>query len=237
MAAMSEDEVMAAALRDAMLAEIAAIEAMPEHKFSRGFERKMKKLFAQRTARPESEHRRMSLKRKAVLALLAALIAAFVAGCASLAYYLWNHYKIEDYGLYSLLDITDIENAPTSLEERYEIGADMSGYSENVLTDEYFHYWIEYKNPENTIIISFSQYTKETCQNVLLNTENALVMPREVSVHNCNGIFYQTFYGGMVLIWDSGDYVLDMIGNGISQDELFALAESVRKVDDPLSSP
>ena len=37
MAAMTEDEIMAAALRDIMLAEIETIENMPQHKFSRKF--------------------------------------------------------------------------------------------------------------------------------------------------------------------------------------------------------
>ena len=232
MPVMTEDEIFAAALQETMLADIAEYEKEPYHKFSHKFERKMKKLFLQQTATPKTENKRIPLKRKLTVALLVVLISAFVAGCASLAYYLWNKFKIEDYGLYSLLNLTDIENAPTSLEERYEIGADMSVYSENILTDESFHYWAEYSNHENTVIISFMQYTKEVCQNVVLNTEDAIVMPTEVSVNNCNGIFYQTYYGAMVLIWDNGNYVLNLSVNGISQDELFTLAESVRKVDD-----
>ena len=192
----------------------------------------MKKLFAQQKAPSKTENKQITLKRKLVVAFLVVLISAFIAGCASLAYYLWNHFKVEDYGLYSLLNITDIENAPTSLEKHYEIGVDMSGYSQNVVLDEFFDYWVEYKNIDETIVISLDQYTKESCQNVLLNTENAVVMPTETEVMGCRGIYFETYYGGKVLIWDNGDYIFELHGNGISQEELFALAESVRKVDD-----
>ena len=232
MAAMTEDEIMAAALRDVMLAEIETIENMPKHKFSRKFERKMKKLFAQQKAPSKTENKQITLKRKLVVALLVVLISAFVAGCASLAYYLWNHFKVEDYGLYSLLGITDIKDCPTELLEHYELDVEMKGYSKEILLDEYFQYWVAYQKKDEQINISFSQNTKDTYQNIFLNTENALVMPTEVTVNGCKGVFYQTFYGEMLLIWDVGDYILDMTGYGISQEELFALAESIRKVDD-----
>ena len=232
MPVMTEDEIFAAALQETMLVDIAEYEKEPDHKFSHKFERKMKKLFAQQTATPETENKRIPLKRKLAVALLVVLISAFIAGCASLAYYLWNHFKVEDYGLYSLLGITDIKDCPTELLEHYELDVEMKGYSKEILLDEYFQYWVAYQKKDEQINISFSQNTKDTYQNIFLNTENALVMPTEVTVNGCKGVFYQTFYGEMLLIWDVGDYILDMTGYGISQEELFALAESVRKVDD-----
>jgi len=133
--------------------------------------------------------------------------------------------------LYSILNIDSNGNFPTELKDRYAVGADMSGFTENVYVDEYFIYGVEYKSSGKKIQINFEQCTKEAVQNELINTEDALVPPAEEEVNGCRGIFYETKAESMCLIWDVGDYIIHMSASGISKNELYALAETVQKVE------
>ena len=58
-----------------------------------------------------------------------------------------------------------------------------------------------------------------------------MVKPTELEVRGIKYIFYQTKYGDMVLIWDIGDYIIEVGAYGFSKDELILMAESVHKVE------
>lgn len=227
-----DDEMIAKALSEALAADIIEYQKLPDHKFSRRFRSKMKKLIARPFPRTnDASERHIPLKKRMVVALIAVLLSLFLMGAALIAYKLWNYYRVEDYSLYSILNIDDSGDFPTELEERYRIGADMSGFTERVLTDEYFNYWVEYKSPDGIITINFEQYVKEAVQGMLLNTENALDEPTETEINGHRGVLFQTRYGDMVLIWDVGDYIIRLSTIGIRQNELFSLADSVQKVE------
>ena len=106
--------------------------------------------------------------------------------------------------------------------------ADISGYTKTIIMDETFAYDVEYDNAEKNIHIAFSQNKKSTVYT--LNTENR-EPPAEVTVNGCNGIYYETKYGTHEIIWDTGDYLLDLSVRGIGKDELFLLAGLVQKVE------
>lgn len=229
---MNNNEMISKALCEALATDINEYKKIPDHKFSRRFRSKMKRLIA----RPfpitnGASERHIPSKKRIVIALIAVLLSLFLMGAALVEYKLWNYYRVEDYGLYSILNIDDSGDFPTELEERYRIGADMSEFTERVLTDEYFNYWVEYKSPDGIITINFEQYVKDAIQNIHLNTENAIDDPTETEVNGCRGVFIQTRYDNMVLIWDVGDYIISLLATGISKNELFSLAETVQKVE------
>lgn len=226
------NEIIAKALREALIADINEYEKIPDHKFSRHFKLKMKRLIA----RPfpitnDASERHIPSRKRIAIALIAVLLSLFLMGAALVAYKLWNYYHVEDYRLYSILNIDGNSDFPTELEERYMIGADMGEFTENVLTDEYFNYWVEYKSPDGIITINFEQYVKEAVQGMLLNTENAVDKPAETEVNGHRGVFFQTRYGNIVLIWDVGDYIIKLSATGIGKNKLFSIAESVQKVE------
>lgn len=228
----SNDEIISRALLEALKADISEYEKLPDHKFSRRFKSKMKKTISEYLSIVrESSEKNVSLKRKIVLAFLAVIFMLFITGAALTIYKLWDYYRFDDYGLYTIFNIDGGGDFPTELEERYEIGEDLSGFSKNVLTDENFNYWVEYKSCDGNITISFEQYVKDAAQNMLLNTEKAVDEPIETEVKGYRGVFFQTRYCNMILIWDVGDYIISLSATGISKNELFSLAETVKKVE------
>ena len=229
---MNNNEIISKALWNALQADISEYEKLPDHKFSHRFKSKMKKTISDYLSPATKPYEKsIPLKRKIVLAFLVVILLLFMTGAVLTVYKLWNYYHFEDYGLYSILNIDSGGNFPAELEEHYKIGTDMSGFTENVLTDEYFNYWVEYKSPDGNITISFEQYAKDAVQNMLLNTENAVDEPTEAEVNGHRGVFFQTRYNNMVLIWDIGDYIISLSTTGIGKNELFSLAESVQKVE------
>lgn len=225
---MTNDEKIAMALEQALRDDIAEYEKLPDHKFSCGFDRKMKRLFQDGLAR--ERHTSCARVRKKLPAAVIVVISVFlITGAAATTYVLWNNFRLESRGLYTLLNITDVENCPTTLEGRYRLTADLSGFTENILSDDEILYFVEYENKEKNIKISFQQGTKRGTA-MALNTED-MSSPIEVTVNDCNGIYYETKYGTHVFIWDTGDYFIDLEGTGIGQNDLLSLAKFVQKVE------
>lgn len=229
------DKIISTALMEALKADMSEYEKLPDHKFSYRFKSKMKKTISDYLSPAikliEPSKKSIPLKRGIILALLAVILLLFTTGAALTFYKLWNYYYIEDYGFYSIFNIDSNGNFPTELKERYAIGADMSGFIENVYIDEYFIYGVEYKSPDEKIQINFEQCVKEAVQNELINTEDALVPPVEEDVNGCRGIFFETKAESMCLIWDVGDYIIHLSALGIGKNELFLLAETVQKIE------
>lgn len=224
---MTNDEKIALALEKALNDDIAEYEKLPDHSFSPEFERKMKALFKNGITE-EKQKSRLRIGRRLPAAVIIALSAFLLMGATTAAYVLWNNFHVQDRGLYSLLNITDVEDCPKTLEERYELTADLSGFTKNVISDNDLSYYVEYDNIEKGIHIAFSQDTKNSA--IALNTEDAL-LPREATVNGFNGIYFETKYGTKELIWDTGDYLISLSVKGISENDLFELAKFVQKVE------
>ena len=229
---MNNNEIISKALWNALQEDISEYEKLPDHKFSHRFKSKMKKMISDYLSPATKPYEKsIPLKRKIVLAFIVVILLLFMTGAILTVYKLWNYYRFEDYGLYSILNIDSGGNFPAELEEHYKIGADMSEFTENVYLDESFMYCIEYKSLDETVQINFEQSVKDAIQNMLLNTEDAIEMPTEVEINGCRGIFIETRYETMVLIWDVGDYIIYLSSSGIGKNDLFSLAKTVQKVE------
>ncbi|MGN1118711.1 MAG: DUF4367 domain-containing protein, partial [Oscillospiraceae bacterium] len=225
------NQLIALALQNDFDAELAVYESMPKHRFSLRFKRRMRKLLGGGV--PECETKHIPLRKAVTLAIITVILLAFITGATLLIYKLWDKFQLHDVGEHSFLVALDIEGAPMTLEEKYRLGIDLSGYSETVLSDDEYEYWAEYHELNGNRVIGFSQSIKEQYQDesFWLNTENAMVMPMEIMVNNCKGIFFQNYLGDMEIIWDCGDYIIQVGGYSFSKDELILLAETVQKVE------
>ena len=225
---MTKDEMIAAALEQELTDEIAECEKLPDHKFSHGFDRKMKKLL-QSNIGGNNNTSRLHIGKRLLVAIVIVGSLLLLMGAAVTTYVLWDNFHLQDLSLYTLLNITDVENCPKTLEYHYEITADLSGFTENILDDDEICFFVEYKNEEKNIKISFTQETKHGLTK-MLNTEDK-DPPIEVTVNGCKGIYFESKKGGHVLILDTGDYLIELIVHGIGKDELFSLAKTVQKVE------
>ncbi len=228
---MNNNEIFAKALQTALDGDIQEYQKLSDHRFSRNFTRKMKSLIYAKPPAFSLGNTRVQLRKSVACAILAIIMAALLTGATFAAYKLWEHYRIEDHGLYSLLNITDIDNAPTAIEERYRLGADFSGYTENILSDDEVMYFVEYENPTENKTLCFSQYTKDNAQNVMLNTENAIMLPTEVLINQNQGIIFITYQNSTAIIWSFDNYLFEIVANGFKQNELISIAETVKKVE------
>lgn len=227
---MNIDELIAEALKNDLENDIGMYSSIPDHHFSFRFERKMKKLFSESTTPSVFKTPRFSFRKSLKLALIAA-ITALVTGAAFASYKLWDNYRIRDMRIYSFLDITNIDDAPSTILKHYSISVSTDDYFENELLNDEYNYWVEYTHQENGTAFSFQQTVKSSYQNVLLNTEEPLNNPSEIMINGYHGIYFETHDGEKCIIWDQGDYILDVSGYGIGKYELIKIAESVQKVE------
>lgn len=228
---MNNDQLIALALQNDFDAELAVCDGMPEHRFSLRFRRRMRKLLGGGV--PEWETKPVPLRKAVTLAIITVILLAFLTGATLLIYKMWDKFQLHDVGEHSFLVALDIEGAPTTLEEKYRLGIDLSGYSENVLSDDEYEYWAEYHELNGNRVIGFSQSVKDSYQDesYWLYTEDAMVMPTEIVVNNWKGFYMQSKYGDMGLILDCGDYIIELGTYGFSKDELISMAETVHKVE------
>lgn len=232
---MNEDAVFAQALESVFSADIAEYQSMPDHRFSRSFERRMKKLLKGGVPEAAVKGRRIPPRKLLLIAAIAVALAAVLMGATFAVYKLWDNYRVEDHSLYSMLYITDIENSPKMLYEYYRLGADMSEYEiKTVFADEYFK-TVDYtkNNGDQIVVITFSQTTKEHSEQFFINTEDAIVMPTEIVINGCQGFFMEAYNNIKYVMWDNGDYIMHIDASGISKNELITLAESVEKDTTP----
>lgn len=227
---MNIDELIAKALKSDLENDIELYNSLPDHHFSLRFKRKMRKLLSGDTNYPVLNIPHFSFRRSMKLALIV-MVTALITGAAFVAYKLWDNYRIRDMRTYSFLDITNIDDAPTTIKEHYSVSVSTDDYCENVLLDDEYNYWVEYTHQKNGTAFSFQQTVKSSYKNVFLNTEDALENPSEILIGGYRGIYFETHDGEKCIIWDQGDYILDVSGYRIGKNILIKIAESVQKVE------
>jgi len=229
---MNDREMYAQALRFSMESDIAEYEKQPDHKFSRRFERRMKKLISQgNTLQYTPVRARMPLKKALAIAAIIVLASTLLVGATIAGYKLWESFYFRDNVSFSTMYISQIEGAPKTLEEKYDIGADMSGYVRTVDFENEYIFTVDYDVPNTDKWLTFEQRTREACEQTWLWTEDAIVKPRAIVVNGYKGITYQEKTGCICLYWDTGDYIFGIGANPISEEELMRLAESVQRID------
>lgn len=221
------------ALENTMNWQIAEYEKdLEDHEFSRRFERKINRLIKSMSGGRLVLYGHSIPLRKLVQAALLVVILAVLA-TAAYAAISWSSFKVDSYDIYSLVKKTDISDAPLTLEERYEIGADLSGYNSEILLDDDFMIYISYIDRYNMDkFFTFCQMTKASLQNTRINTEDALYEPASIEVNGMAGMFLQDKDGLYLVFWDNGDYFIEITAsNEFSQDELISICNSVQKAE------
>lgn len=221
------------ALENTMNLQIAEYENNLEiHEFSHRFEKRMNKLIKSMGGGSFRLFGSRIPLRKAVQFVFIILILAVLAA-ATYAFISWGSFSVKEYDIFSLLNVTDISDAPLTLEERYEIGADLSEYDINVLLDDNYVvdiYYTDLYNKNKTI--QFSQWTKKLLKNKRINTENSSQAPTMIEVNGCIGLYIQTSKGEHLFLWDNGSYFIQVVGSSeCSINELILICDSVQKVE------
>lgn len=114
------------------------------------------------------------------------------------------------------------ENCPTTIEYEYYLPELPDGF-EMVKHDDSLSFCVDtvYKNESSEQVIALTQYTKEMF-NSHYNTEHHDF--EEIEINGHSGLCIN-FSDSSILIWDNGDYILELDGN-LPKNELIFLAES-----------
>ncbi len=221
------------ALENTMNLQIAEYENdLETHEFSHRFEKRMNKLIKSMGGGSFLLFgSRVPLRKAVQLAFLILILAVLAA--ATYAFINWGSFTVKEYDIFSLLNVTDISDAPLTLEERYEIGADLSEYDCEVIEDNNSIVDIYYTNLyDKNKTFDFSQRTKKLLKNKRINTENIAQMPTMIEVNGCIGLYIQNLKGEHMILWDNGSYFIEVTGNKeFSINELILICDSVQKAE------
>lgn len=219
------------ALENTMEKQIAEYENdLETYEFSHRFEKRMNRLIKSMGSFVFSGHRiplRKAVQLSFVIPILAVLAVAVYAVIS------WSSFKVEEYDIFALLNVTDISDAPLTLEERYEIGTDLSGYKSEIFVYDDFMIGISYTDLNNTDKdFAFIQMTKDSLQNLRIDTENALQKPTSIEVNGSDGLYIQYSSGSHFIFWDNGNYFIYIHASSeFSLNELISICNSVQKVE------
>ena len=221
------------ALENTMNQQIAEYENdLETYTFSHRFEKRMNKLIkSMGKGSFVFFDRRIPLRKAVQLVFIIILLA--VLAVAAYAVISWSSFKVEEYDIYSLLNVTDISDAPLTLEERYEIGADLSGYEAEILLDNDYMFDVYYSDLYNeNKTFEYCQITKDSFANIRIDTENALQKPTSIEVNGSIGLYAQYQNGSYLVFWDNGNYFIYInVSSEFSENELIMICNSVQKVE------
>lgn len=214
------------ALFDALSPEYEKIlsEHKTDHEFSAKFNKDMQKLIKRRK---KSYYKLINTFGKRVACVLAIFLIASsvtIMSVDALRNKVANFF-VEVYEKFTNVQSEETNDAPTSIENVYEITYDLSEFSIDFENNNDYSRNISYVNGD--ISIDFQQYTKEMYdENV--NTEGADISTIDINTHEA--IYFCDNRQYDCLIWDNGDYIMVLYSN-IGKDALIDIAESVQKVE------
>lgn len=203
---------------------IITVPDMPDHIFSKGFEKKMKHLIKYGELVSKGKITVKKLYICVIAAILAVSLMAFSVGAVR---DFFKNFFMEIFDTHTEVQSADYKSAPASIENIYTIEIP-NGY---VLSyeDELYEWspFISHEYYNGDEYLFFSQYAKPS-YNVNVNTENH---PLEyMSINGYDGFIIDLGNNEYLITWDNGDYVFELIGN-IGENALIKLAGSVQKAE------
>lgn len=213
------------AIAEAHKLETESFDGKPRHKFSLRHRINMNRIIAlyeKNTCRLEKRAYKFSFKRTVILICVVILTALFAAAAVMVI----GEFKAVPHTDNTELFVIDPAGAPTDIGENlYRITDLPDGYAIEDETLSIRNYAVIYANAAGGKSFMFRQFTKEAFD-VHYDSENVYFEEAEVNGHSALYMeFNKNGYSSYLLLWDNGDYVLEISGN-LPKDELFALAES-----------
>jgi len=203
---------------------IEKVPQMPDHKFSRKFERKMKKLIRHGYSEPV-HYNKITVKRLFICitaALIAAVVMAFSVGAVR---DFFKNFFMEVFGTHTTVQIIDNENFPEIISDIYSINVTDNFILTNSFESEIYVSHV-YRTEENSYIF-FNQYVKSE-YDVNVNSENHPL--NYIEINGNDGYIIDLGNNEYYISWDNGDYIFDITGN-IGKNALIKTANSVQKVE------
>lgn len=194
------------------------------HIFSLRHRRKMKELFRQLEVKEEdknvSQGYRLHAKKKRPALLIVAIIFSILLSVTAAAYavYSFGFKKQPDH---TIVFSENIEKSPSKIECLYVISPLPDGYTKKENSKGHIYADVRYSNEEKYFILTQKVKKKYICR---YNTEGYEI--EKLDINGCDGFFVK-FKDDNFLVWDNGDYVLELYGT-LDKNELVELAKNVK---------
>lgn len=230
---MSEHSVFYDALEDTVTSIANSFDNnVPYHRFSRKYMSK-EKMILKAYIKSKEEHEsidnayhRISLVGRIKFAVIVIIAALLFAGFSLYITHYIGNMRIDEYDTHSFAFATDIENAPDTLENRYEITYDLSDFEKEMMYDDQYDYWEIYKSGDK--YIGFAYHTKSSYQNIRYNTENSKI--NNITIEGRDYLFYVSPTGVNCLTWDNGDCIMEFFYKDISIENALQIISSIIKL-------
>lgn len=203
-------------------------------RFSWQYKQKRKAMIAayrktsEKPIRFDEKYRKVRFGQKVRFAVLAAVTALLMTGAGIYITHYVGGLMAKQYDDHSDAFALDWENAPRTLEKSYRINYDLSDFDMEIVCDDEYQYWEYYSKQEPSYqYINFSFDVKEGFQNARLNTEGSEI--EKISINGYDGIYYVTPDGSNCIIWDNGEYILQIFYN-LEYEKGFEIARSISEI-------
>lgn len=201
-----------------------SIPTYEEHRFSPQFQKKMKKLINRRK-KPYYKIINTFGKRVACILLIifiASSVTIMSVGALRKAFVGFWVSVLEEF---SIIQSADIDNAPETIEDVYEITYDLSDYKYNLWFSDSTSRYTEYANGD--IVIYFNQDVKSIYDRSY-NTEDIKI--EKITIKGHEAMCFCDNHNYITVIWDNGDYIISL-GSDLGKNALIEIAESVQKAE------
>lgn len=216
--------------------EFAQYDNSPEHTFSPGHIRAMKRIFKtyERNVsllnhsiyKDQKQESHIRWNRKSLAVLLVLILLAVLAGCAVIIYTLGG-FNTKSHSDNTELFPIDYENGPSIIENEYYLSTLPSEFVEIIKDRTNFYVYHCYQNIENDQTITLYQWVKS----VYAGHENTEIgILGEIIINEKVGIYVDyanSKHEGCEILWDNGDYILEIV-TSFSKDKTLDLAESAK---------
>ena len=205
---------------------------LPTHKFSMRYKRKKKALI--KAYEQKKEHgtdiqvtfRKIRVRQAIRFAVIAVLAAAMLTGAGFVVTYYIGGLQANQQSTHTDVSAFNIDGAPKTLEAKFRVTYDLSGWENGVMCDDSNMYWEYFEKNEE--YFDFSYYTKSMYQNSRMNTEGTNIETKYVN--GFETLYFMREDGTQVLCWDNGSYIFELVFS-IDYDTAIQIAESIEEVE------
>lgn len=226
------ESILKSLLEESARLEWAKYDSTPSHIFSKKHNREMKRIFtlyAKNTRKMCADNspkiqcpKRLTLKHAVML--VAVIFLAALAGCTAV-YFISQSFRGDVHKEYTKVYPLDVENCPTTIEEKYYLPELPEGFEVLETDSSPFDVYTSYINPSTGETITLRQFVKTNFPPIHFNTEKCDF--QEVDINgNCALLLDYSIFGkkSSGVIWDNGEYVIELSGN-LYKEQLIDLAK------------
>lgn len=201
--------------------DFAEFDNPPRHYFSRRSRKKLNSILYPNALQPVENSRRIAPSKRIIIALLIIILMAvgITVGAA-----ITNGFLRKEHSDNTELFTPATANCPKTIENVYYLPEIPKGYELYETVSDNWSISTSYMNRNIDRCLALEQTVKELYKSHVDNEHHPL---EEVDINGHYGLYLGKGDGWGVIIWDNGDYILELSGD-FNKDELLNLAKSTK---------